>query len=92
VFIANNAEGVSTSVNHNHDNHLNQRQTNGEASSSTANTAPNETPARPLTAIEVWKRGVYAFVASLWPTYGVDPRIAQAFENENNQQRDGVRD
>jgi hypothetical protein len=40
--------------------------------------------------MEVWKRGAYAFVASLWPTYGVDPRIAQAFENDNNQQRDGV--
>lgn len=83
----NNAEGASTSVNnHTNDNNLNQRnQTNAE-SSSAANANTNEAPARPLTTIEVWKRGIYAFVASLWPTYGVDPRIAQAFENDNDQQ------
>ncbi|KAI8058656.1 uncharacterized protein B0P05DRAFT_278773 [Gilbertella persicaria] len=55
--------------------------TTAEASSS-----PTLTPARPTTALDVWKRGLYAFAASLWPTYGVDPRIAQAFENNNNDQ------
>lgn len=28
-----------------------------------------------------FKRGLVTFVASLWPNYGRDPRIAQAFEN-----------
>ncbi|KAI9483363.1 MAG: hypothetical protein EXX96DRAFT_557936 [Benjaminiella poitrasii] len=54
--------------------------TTGEGSS----TENNAVRRRPVTRLDVWKRCAYAFVASLWPSYGVDPRIAQAFENDNN--------
>lgn len=90
-----NAEGTSTSVNNNNnsDNLTQRRQDHGEGSgsgqddasgSSDANVSVAQAPARPLTALDVWKRGAYTFFASLWPTYGVDPQIAQAFQNENN--------
>lgn len=84
-----NAEGASTSVNNNSDN-LTQRQNHGEESASSQDNASGSSgtatqePARPLTALDVWKRGAYTFFASLWPTYGVDPQIAQAFQNDNN--------
>ncbi|KAL0137069.1 hypothetical protein V8B55DRAFT_1545212 [Mucor lusitanicus] len=94
-----NAEGASTSVSNNSssDNLTQRRQEQGEGSGSTSqdNNASGssdttthgtaaQAPVRPLTALDVWKRGAYTFFASLWPTYGVDPQIAQAFQNENN--------
>ncbi|ORX51985.1 hypothetical protein DM01DRAFT_1408443 [Hesseltinella vesiculosa] len=33
-------------------------------------------------------RGMYTFVASLWPSYGRDPRIAQAFDNAQENEMD----
>lgn len=59
-------------------------QAQGDGESTTTNEEPQET--RPLTRLDVLKRGIYAFFASLWPSYGVDPRIAQAFENDNNNE------
>ncbi|KAL7335930.1 hypothetical protein PS15p_201336 [Mucor circinelloides] len=85
-----NAEGASTSVNNNSDNLTQRRQNHGEESASSQDNASGSSdtatqePARPLTALDVWKRGAYTFFASLWPTYGVDPQIAQAFQNDNN--------
>ncbi|KAI8099883.1 uncharacterized protein BX664DRAFT_310809 [Halteromyces radiatus] len=40
---------------------------------------------RTTTRLSVLKRGAYTFVASLWPNYGHDPRLAQAFQNEQEQ-------
>lgn len=84
--------GSSTSVNNNNNNGLNQRRQGGgndsASTSASAATAP-EQPRSPPTFLDVCKRGAYTFFASLWPTYGQDPRIAQAFEN-NNDQREGV--
>ncbi|KAI8645298.1 hypothetical protein BD408DRAFT_412112 [Parasitella parasitica] len=84
------AEGASTSVASDNSNLTQRRQDSGEASASGENAtfasnhaAANE-PARLITALDVWKRGVYTFFASLWPTYGVDSQIAQAFQNDNN--------
>lgn len=44
-------------------------------------------PEPPTTLLGTLKRGLYAFIASLWPSYGRDARIAQAF---NNGQQDAV--
>ncbi|OBZ80779.1 hypothetical protein A0J61_11172 [Choanephora cucurbitarum] len=62
----------------------NQQEDNGDATTQNRQTE-NIPPARPTTSLDVWRRGAYTFAASLWPTYGVDPRIAQAFENNNEQ-------
>jgi hypothetical protein len=54
----------------------------------TTNTQHNHSPPppqAPATRLEVLKRGIYMFIASFWPNYGRDPRIAQAFENEQRQ-------
>ena len=58
----------------------------GQATSN-ANQATTE-PRQPVTTLDIVKRGAYTFVASLWPNYGRDPRIAQAFDNG---QQDPVR-
>ncbi|CEP12904.1 hypothetical protein [Parasitella parasitica] len=85
----NNTEGASTSVSNNNNNLTQRRQDGNEATASGEDAVSGSShvanePARPLTALDVWKRGAYAFFASLWPTYGVDPQIAQAFQNDNN--------
>ncbi|CAO3599040.1 unnamed protein product [Absidia cylindrospora] len=38
------------------------------------------------TTLSVIKRGAFTFVASLWPNYGQDPRLAQAFQNEQQDE------
>ncbi|ORZ18677.1 hypothetical protein BCR42DRAFT_449833 [Absidia repens] len=38
------------------------------------------------TRLSVLKRGAFTFVASLWPNYGQDPRLAQAFQNEQQDE------
>lgn len=89
-----NAQGASTSVNNNNNaDNLNQRRpNNGDDQQNATSSASSSTPERPRTPptfLEACKRGAFTFFASLWPTYGQDPRIAQAFEN-NNDQREGV--
>ncbi|KAI8967675.1 hypothetical protein BDF20DRAFT_917291 [Mycotypha africana] len=84
----------STSVNHNNPNYNNlhqRRATDGSAEDVTAsstfvenNRHQPQQQQRALTALDTWKRGIYSFFASLWPTYGVDPRIAQAFNDDDN--------
>jgi hypothetical protein len=44
---------------------------------------------QPITRRRIIERGVYTFVASLFPSYGHDPRIAEAFDNA---QQDEVRE
>ncbi|KAF7722291.1 hypothetical protein EC973_003475 [Apophysomyces ossiformis] len=62
--------------------------TDPAGSSSSSPTASAGThPETPATFLEALKRGAYTFLASLWPNYGHDPRIAQAFENG---QQDGL--
>ncbi|CEI90196.1 hypothetical protein RMCBS344292_04525 [Rhizopus microsporus] len=68
------------------DNHLPNNQplegspqeTNPSSSTSHAN-APLQQP----TFWDTCKRCIVIFVASLWPTYGRNPQIAQAFDNNN---------
>lgn len=83
----------NSNSNSNSDNLTQRRQDQGEGSGSSqanasgsndSNDTATQAPARPLTALDIWKRGIYTFFASLWPTYGVDPQIAQAFQNDNN--------
>lgn len=48
----------------------------------------NRADDQPITRRRIIERGVYTFVASLFPSYGHDPRIAEALENA---QQDEVR-
>ncbi|KAI8065469.1 hypothetical protein BC940DRAFT_304196 [Gongronella butleri] len=54
-------------------------QTSGAHGSSGSNGSAQENATTPLAVL---KRGAYTFVASLWPNYGRDPRLAQAFEQD----------
>ncbi|KAI8393775.1 uncharacterized protein BYT42DRAFT_488343 [Radiomyces spectabilis] len=51
----------------------------GQASGSTAGDQPADPPRR--TFLHSLKRGTYTFIASLWPSYGQDRRVVQAFDN-----------
>ena len=44
-------------------------------------TSDQQQPQQPTTLLATLKRGAYTFVASLWPNYGHDARIAQALDN-----------
>ncbi|KAG0194065.1 hypothetical protein DFQ28_001557, partial [Apophysomyces sp. BC1034] len=69
----------------------NNTQRDSSQQSSTAPPAPPATaavPGAPTTFLEALKRGAYTFLASLWPNYGHDPRIAQAFENGQQEGKD----
>lgn len=44
-------------------------------------TSDEQQPQQPATLLATLKRGAYTFVASLWPNYGHDARIAQALDN-----------
>ncbi|KAI8994767.1 hypothetical protein BDB01DRAFT_846772 [Pilobolus umbonatus] len=77
------------------DNNENRRNEGENSAENSPPTEPessnNPTPdPRPPTWIEMLKRGLSVFVLSLWPNYGRDPRIAQAFENDNDQQREEI--
>jgi hypothetical protein len=41
----------------------------------------NQTIDQPITRRRIIERGVYTFVASLFPSYGHDPHIAEALDN-----------
>ncbi|KAI8877803.1 hypothetical protein K501DRAFT_326361 [Backusella circina FSU 941] len=65
-----------------------EQQNTPETTTTNNNTQNNRSPAPPqvpATRLEILKRGIYMFIASFWPNYGRDPRIAQAFENEQRQ-------
>ncbi|KAI8142045.1 hypothetical protein BJV82DRAFT_714509 [Fennellomyces sp. T-0311] len=47
-------------------------------------------PRQPPTLLATLKRGAYTFIASLWPNYGHDARIAQALDNGQNEAVGGV--
>ncbi|KAI9278610.1 hypothetical protein BDA99DRAFT_492628 [Phascolomyces articulosus] len=63
--------------------------TNEQASSpSTSTTTAGNIPQQrqqPTTLLGTLKRGAYTFIASLWPNYGHDARIAQALDNGQNE-------
>ena len=81
---------MSTGVNNNNNQeNLTQRRGQNNEEATPTPTTTVETPVRPPTFLDACKRGAFTFFASLWPTYGQDARIAQAFENE--EEREGVR-
>lgn len=59
-----------------------QESTPGQAPS----TAEEQASPQPTTRLSVLKRGAFTFVASLWPNYGHDPRLAQAIQNEQQDE------
>ncbi|KAI9499276.1 hypothetical protein BDB00DRAFT_753678 [Zychaea mexicana] len=57
------------------------------ASSGSSNAATRDQQQQqqqPATLLATLKRGAYTFVASLWPNYGHDARLAQALDNGQN--------
>ncbi|KAI9319430.1 hypothetical protein BX666DRAFT_2025726 [Dichotomocladium elegans] len=67
--------------NGNGDSSLRQRQVREDQREQQQPQQQSPAPIQPQTLLNTLKRGAYTFIASLWPNYGNDARIAQALDN-----------
>ncbi|CDH61083.1 predicted protein [Lichtheimia corymbifera JMRC:FSU:9682] len=83
------ARGGNGAANLGNANEEGMRQRRPEHTQQRSATSDEQQPQQPATLLATLKRGAYTFVASLWPNYGHDARIAQALDNGQQEAWEG---